>query len=145
MQTATFPELRSLDELADLVRARTGLFVRWSKGPDSDRGETSRDHASGLDMPGLAVSPLDPPSWWTRPVDEWVARQITAYDHLGADQPDHLAWVLTGRIVERGPDNEPLVADVEPVARIAPRLLRQATERAPASPRDEDDETSWRS
>jgi hypothetical protein len=47
-QIATLPELCSLDALTDLVRARTGLFVRWSKGPDEDRGETSRDHASGL-------------------------------------------------------------------------------------------------
>jgi hypothetical protein len=139
------PLVRSLDALAELVGAKAGLFVRWSKGPDHDRGQTSRDHASGLDMPGLAVNPLDPPSWWTRPVHEWVARQITAYDHLGADQPEHFAWVLTGRVVERGPDNEPLVVDVQPVARLAPGVLREATERAPESSRGEDDDTSWRS
>jgi hypothetical protein len=141
----TPPELDTLDALVDLVHARPGLVVRWSKGPDHDRDETSCDHVSGLELPGLAVNPLDPPSWWTRPLDEWVARQITAYDHLGANQPDHYAWVLTGRIVERGPDNEPLVADVEPVVRLSPRLLHEATARAPRSSRPEDDNTSWRS
>jgi hypothetical protein len=131
-----------LQDLADLVRARRGLFVRWSKGPDADRNEVSCDHASGLELPGLAVNPLDPPGWWTRPIDEWVARQVTAYDHLGADQPDHCAWVLTGREVDRGPDNEPLVIAVEPIARLAPEVLQQATRRAPASSRSVDS-TSW--
>jgi len=51
-----------------------------------------------------------------------VARQVRAYAHLSDDQPDHMAWVLTGRIAERGPDNEPLLA----------------------SPRDDDD-SAWRS
>lgn len=96
-------------------------------------------------MPGLAVNPLDPPSWWSRPLEEWLARQITAYDHLGADQPGHFAWVLTGRVVERGPDNEPLVVDVEPIARLAAQVLHEATERVPESPRSQDDHTSWRS
>lgn len=140
----TLREVSSLDELAHLVRAGPRLFVRWSKGPDRDRDETSRDHASGLELPGLAVNPLNPPSWWTRPVDEWIARQVTAYDHLGADQPDHIAWVLSGRIVERGPDNEPLVTDVEPVARLTPEILHEAAARAPESSRTADD-TSWRS
>jgi hypothetical protein len=141
----TLREVTSLDELAHLVRPGPRLFVRWLKGPDSDRHETSCDHASGLELPGLAVNPLEPPTWWTRPVDEWVARQITAYDHLGADQPDHIAWVLSGRVVERGPDNEPLVANVEPVARLTPEVLHEATARAPESSRTADDDTSWRS
>jgi hypothetical protein len=55
-------------------------------------------------------------------VEVWVARQVRAYAHLSDDQPDHMAWVLTGRIAERGPDNEPLLA----------------------RPRDDDD-SAWRS
>jgi Family of unknown function (DUF6098) len=140
------PEVGDLRELVELVgRSPTTVYVRWSRGPASDAGECSHDHASGLDLPGLAVNPLTPPSWWTRPAEEWVARQITAYDHLGNDAPDHVAWVLTGRIVERGPDNEPLVVDVRPLVRLAPAVLAEAAARQPRSDRDEDDDTSWRS
>jgi hypothetical protein len=139
------PEVTDLRGLARLVARYPALYVRWSRGPGSDAGEGSRDHASGLDMPGLAVNPLTPPTWWTRPVEEWAARQITAYDHLGKDQPDHIAWVLTGRVVERGPDNEPLVVDVRPVARLTPDLLAEAAAGEPRSDRQEDDDTSWRS
>ena len=71
---------------------------------------------------GLAVSPLTLPTWRTLPVEVWVARQVEAHAHLSDDQPDHMAWVLTGRIAERGPDNEPLLA----------------------RPRDDDD-SAWRS
>ena len=100
--------------------------MRWSKGPEHDADETSRDHASGLDLPGLAANPLGPPGWWTLPLGGWVARQITTYAHLGEDAPDHVAWVLTGRVVDRGPDNEPLVADVLPVAPLSRAVLYEA-------------------
>jgi hypothetical protein len=127
----------SLRELADLVGRRPGLYVRWSRGPEHDADERSRDHASGLDLPGLAANPLDPPGWWTLPVEAWVARQVTTYDHLGTDQ-DLFAWVLTGRIADRGPDNEPLLVDVHPVARLSNRVVEEAAEARPRSGRSED-------
>lgn len=133
------PEVASLTALSKLVVERPGLFVRWSKGPDHDGGERSTDYATGLTLPGLAVSPLTPPPWWTLPVDEWVARQVRAYAHLADDQPDNLAWVLAGRIAGRGPDNEPLVVDVEPVARLRMSVLHEAAAREPRSPREGDD------
>jgi hypothetical protein len=135
------PELDSLATLATVVTRRPGMFVRWSKGPSSDSTEQSRDHATGLDLPGLAVNPLDPPGWWRLPLEIWLARQIRAYAHLSEDQPDHLAWVLRGTIADRGPDNEPLVVDVEPIARLAPAVLREAEEREPRSDRDQDDDS----
>ncbi len=113
------PKLDSLGTLATVVTRRPRMFVRCSKGPASDATEQSRDHATGLDLPGLAVNPLDPPRWWRLPLEISLARQIRAYAHLSDDQPDHLAWVLTGTVVDRGPDNEPLVVDVEPIARLA--------------------------
>jgi Family of unknown function (DUF6098) len=133
------PELTSLAALAKLVGERPGLFVRWSKGPDRDREERSTDYATGLALPGLAVIPLTPPTWWTLPADAWLARQIQAYAHLAEDQPDHVAWVLAGRIVERGPDNEPLVVDIEPVARLHGSVLEEAAAREPRSSRESDD------
>ena len=137
----------TLDELVELLEqhldAQRDLFVRWSPGPESDRYERSVDHASGIEMPGLSVTMLTPPRWWTLPTTDWVARQIRAYDHLGEEQPDSYAWVLEGRMVDRGPDNEPLVVAVEPVARLAPAVLRTAAQREPRSPRPEDADASW--
>jgi hypothetical protein len=144
---AELPELHDLGELADLVARHPDLFVRWSQGPEHDAGERSHDHASGLDLPGLAVNPLNPPGWWTLPVEDWLARQVRAYAHLAEDasQPHQCAWVLTGRVVDRGPDNEPLVADVVPLARLDEAMLQEAAEREPRSPRQQDQDTSWRS
>ena len=57
-----------------------------------------------------------------------------------------LDWRAGGafHLIMRGPDNEPLVVDVEPVARLAPPVLREAEEQEPRSDRDQDDD-SWRS
>jgi hypothetical protein len=137
--------LRRLEELVELVEHGDELFVRWSEGPDADASERSCDAASGLGLPGLAVNPLRPPGWWTLPTRGWLARQVRAYAHLGEDGPAEFAWVLTGRVVDRGPDNEPLVVDVGPVARLAPSLLQEAEDDEPRSPRPQDDDTSWRS
>jgi hypothetical protein len=135
-------EIDTLDELTTLVASWPGLHVRWSRGPEDDADETSRDHASGLDLPGLAANPLDPPGWWTLPLARWVARQVTTYEHLGDDAPDHIAWVLTGRIVDRGPDNEPLLADVRPVAPLGRAVLEAAADVAPRSDRARDND-AW--
>jgi hypothetical protein len=147
IKTLSLPELHSLAALAELVEAQPDLFVRWSKGPDDDAEERSRDHASGLELPGLAVNPLHPPRWWTLPIEDWLARQIRAYAHLAEDetQPHQRAWVLRGRIADRGPDNEPLVTDVVPVALLGEAVLREAADREPRSPREQDQDTSWRS
>jgi ADP-heptose:LPS heptosyltransferase len=137
-------EVTTFADLAELVASHPGLYVRWSTGPDRDGDERSTDYATGLKLPGLAVNPLTPPTWWTLPLDVWVARQVRAYAHLSDDQPDHFAWVLAGRIAERGPDNEPLVVDVQQIARVRASVLREAADREPRSPRDGDD-SAWRS
>lgn len=121
--------LRTLDELEQLVRERPGLHVRYSEGPASDRGGGSIDTESGLELPGLSVNPLDPQPWWTRPVADWLARRLCQYRHLAQSNPDRFAWVMTGRIVARGPDCEPLLADAVPIARLADELLAEADDR----------------
>ena len=60
--------LKSIDELLNLVRAEPGLYVRYSEGYDADRDSGSLDTESGLELPGLSVNPLNPESWWTRPL-----------------------------------------------------------------------------
>jgi hypothetical protein len=115
--------MRSLSELAGLVRARRGLYVRFSFGPDDDRGEVSRDYESGLELPGISANGLDPEPWWTRPLEDWLARRLCNYDHLSDGR---CAWVLEGREVARGPDNEPLITDWRAVAQLEPAALDEA-------------------
>jgi len=56
----TLPTIHTLDELADAVRRRPDVCIRYSKGPDHDRGDQSVDHESGLELPGLSANPLQP-------------------------------------------------------------------------------------
>ncbi len=124
--SAELPEVSDLTELATLVRADTGLYVRYSEGPEQDAHGRSVDSESGLTLPGLSVNPLAPTSWWTRPLSDWLARQLCQYRQLAEKEPERYAWILRGRVVARGPDNEPLLVDVEPVARLSEGLLREA-------------------
>ncbi|GEK23434.1 DUF6098 family protein [Cellulomonas xylanilytica] len=114
-----------LDELTELVGAAGPAYVRFSAGPEADAQGTSRDGESGATLPGLSVNRLQPEPWWDRPPRVWVARQLMQYAHLGAGD-GRVAWVLTGREVGRGPDSEPLVADVVPMALLAPGVLDEA-------------------
>jgi hypothetical protein len=67
-------------------------------------------------MPGLSVTPLHPEPWWTRPLVDWVARRLCKYLELADRTWDRRPWVLTGNVVGYGPDHEPLVDNVRPLA-----------------------------
>ena len=115
----------TLDELAQLVD--DDVYVRFSKGPEDDRQTTSRDYESGLDLPGLSVNPLQPEGWWTRPVKDWLARQICNYVHIKEESDDERrGWVLTGTYSQRGPDNEPLVSQYRPLAWLSEDVIAEA-------------------
>ncbi|MGY4642512.1 DUF6098 family protein [Cellulomonas sp. URHB0016] len=117
--------VESLDQLVELVDVLGTAYVRFSAGPAVDADEVSRDGESGAVLPGLSVNRLAPEPWWNLPVRVWVARQLVQYAHLG--RPDgRLPWVLTGTEVGRGPDSEPLLAQVTPVATVAGRVLDEA-------------------
>lgn len=116
--------VETLAELAELVELGEPLFVRYSKGPDADAAEVSVDHESGCRLPGLSVNPLDPEPWWSRSVEHWVARQLHQYVHLA--EGERYAWVLTGAVVGRGPDCEPLLTSVRPVARLSDQVVDEA-------------------
>lgn len=119
--------VESFDDLCALVAARPNVFVRYSRGPDIDGGSVSIDYESGLTLPGLSANPLHPEAWWTRPVDDWVARQVCRYVHLRDETADHqVGWVLTGTLVGRGPGNEPLLDAIAPVAVLADAVVDQA-------------------
>lgn len=118
--------LNSMYELETAMRRFPGLHVRYSEGPSADGFATSVDTESGLELPGLSVNPLEPEHWWYRPVADWLARQLCQYRHLQTQNPDRFAWVLTGEMAGRGPDCEPLLAGVLPVARLSDDLLSEA-------------------
>ncbi|WP_200308469.1 DUF6098 family protein [Streptomyces adelaidensis] len=124
------PVLRTLDDLAALVRRTPDLYVRWSHGPeaDQDRAEKSRDGLTGVRLPGLSANPLDLEPWWEgRPVELWVARRLYDYSHLPRDKgPGIRPWILRGRVEARGPDNEPLIRDPEPISWIDEAVIEEA-------------------
>lgn len=123
------PPLAALAQLEELVRERRGLCVRYSEGPAADDHRGSIDTESGLELPGLSVNPLDAEEWWTRPLGDWLARQLCDYRHLSRKNPARFAWVLRGRFVGRGPDCEPLLAEAVAVARLGEGLLEEAEAR----------------
>jgi len=130
--------IASLDELAELVRRHDNLFVRWSAGPDIDSHGRSRDELTGIELPGLSASTLRVEPWWgDRPLRLWVARRLYDYRHLGDRRPDAQPWVLLGRERGRGPDNEPLVECLEPVAWVAADVVDEAARVV------EDQNTQW--
>jgi hypothetical protein len=121
-------EITTLRELGEAI-ADEELYVRYSEGPDDDRSSGSLDTESGLELPGLSANPLRPEPWWTRPVEDWLARQVCQYEHLRRKEPARFAWVLAGPVVGRGPDCEPLIRPFRPVARLSDDLLEEATQR----------------
>ncbi|MDQ0793191.1 DUF6098 family protein [Streptomyces sp. B1I3] len=123
------PLLDSLDAVADLVRRRSGLYVRWSRGPHPDTDTlSSRDELTGVPLPGLSANALDVEEWWgDRPVRTWVARRLYDYSHLPRLKGTFTRpWILHGTEAGRGPDNEPLVRDVEPLGWIAASVIDEA-------------------
>ncbi len=121
--------VRTLDELAELVDGDQDLYVRWSRGPGTDlRDVSSTDDLTGVPMPGLSANPLDVEEWWEdRPVRLWVARRLYDYAHLPHEKgPGVRPWVLTGKEIARGPDNEPLVTDVRPLGWIDLQVIDEA-------------------
>jgi hypothetical protein len=128
------PVLHDLDELTALFEKEDGdrLYVRWSRGPRADLGaggvQSSRDGLTGIRLPGLSANSLRREPWWRdRSVRLWLARRLYDYKHLRELRgPGVSAWVLLGREVARGPDNEPLVHCERPLAWIADDVLREA-------------------
>jgi Family of unknown function (DUF6098) len=125
---APIERLQSLAALASRLGDEP-LYVRYSKGAEYDLRESSVDTESGLELPGLSVNPLDPEPWWTRPTLDWLARQLCQYKHLQDRNQDRAAWVVRGEVVGRGPDCEPLLADVEFLAELTDELLDEAEDR----------------
>jgi hypothetical protein len=116
--------INDLGQVVELVGMVPTLYVRYSPGPEADAQHPSVDHESGLVMPGYSVNPLTPPKWWIRPVEDWAARRICQYQR--ELEEGSRPWVLTGEVIDHGPDNEPLLGNVSPIAWLSEELVDQA-------------------
>jgi hypothetical protein len=120
------PVIRSFAELVEFVAPRDDVLLRYSKGPweDADTGP-SRDYEADVDLPGLSATTVAPEPWWPRPAEDWIARRVCKYAELGEDE-DRFPWLLTGEIAGWGPDHEPVVVEVRPLARVSQEALDEA-------------------
>ncbi|MGF7124339.1 MULTISPECIES: DUF6098 family protein [unclassified Rhodococcus (in: high G+C Gram-positive bacteria)] len=126
--------ITTLAELVALTASTHGIFLRYSTGPARDAADCrSRDRESGIDMPGLVVTPLAPEPWWPGSAEEWMARRLHRCCGLGeqargrqSPESDCFAWLLTGTVIGHSLDLEPLVTHFRPLARIHPAVLEEA-------------------
>jgi hypothetical protein len=123
---ADLPVLDDLEGIVQLTRDRAPLYIRYSEGPDRDREGPSTDYECGLRLPGLSVTVLTPPAWWSRPRRDWVARRICKYADLMVAPRRPRPWLLVGRQVGTGADHEPLIAEALPVGWVGPAALAEA-------------------
>jgi hypothetical protein len=130
------PVLGALDDVVDVVATSDRpVYVRFSPKPPSDEADVSVDHVSGLRLPGLPVNPISPPAWWVgRSLEDWVRRQICTSAHLRHADSSRACWLVTGREVGRGPDNEPLLGDVRPLATISADVVAACGKQAQSTP-----------
>ena len=121
------PIIGDLDEMVNLVReTNEPLYLRYSKGPAHDMSSgPSRDYEAEVDLPGLSVTNISPEPWWSRPIEDWVARRICKYLELG-EEAERYPWILTGSEVGRGPDHEPVVELQEAIGRLDDAVLDEA-------------------
>lgn len=97
------PDLRSIDELEDLLLSGPHLYVRYSEGYEHDRETGSVDTESGPELPGRSVNPLRPEPWWTRPPRDWLARQLCQYEHLKEKNPNGMPGSRAGAALHGAP------------------------------------------
>ena len=106
--------ITTITTVDQIRRVASPVFVRWSNSIEQDieRGYSLR-YGTQPEM-GLSSNDLDK-SW-----PDWrILRAIREYQFTRAEN----CWLITGRVVGRGGDNEPLLADVEVIGRVDESLL----------------------
>jgi len=120
------PVLETLGEVVSLCGTRANVYVRFSYTPDDRDAEARRERESGNLLPGVPAWPMRPEPWWAAGARVWIARQLSRHAHrahAGAEP-----WLVAGEERGRGPDCEPLVARLTPLARIDQSVLTEAEE-----------------
>jgi hypothetical protein len=94
---------------------------------------------AGVPLPGLSANPLRVEPWWgDRSLRLWLARRLYDYRHLrDLRGPGVRPWVLAAAECGRGPDNEPLVVDIQPLAWIDDTVLEECEKDVAAQHSDE--------
>lgn len=116
----TFTTIEQIEELMD---SRDDIYVRWSHGPETDaaNGWISKNYAGTWDD---ARGDYD-----YVPVDE-VGLSATALDDVRAitrwanEVHGELCYILSAREIGLCGDEEPLVANCQPLGIVAPELIR---------------------
>ncbi|WP_152190664.1 DUF6098 family protein [Georgenia satyanarayanai] len=122
-------ELPVLVTLSDVVRACSAhddVYLRFSYSPDDSDTSNRRERESGNLLPGVPAWPMCPEPWWGAGSRTWIARQLTRHSHLvhSGIEP----WLIAGQVRGRGPDCEPLIAHLRPLALVSHKVLVEADE-----------------
>lgn len=102
--------IKSLEEIRSLPG---DVYVRWSRSTklDTERGYSLRFGREP--EAGLSACYIDK-SW-----DDWrILRQLQEYSFLGG-----VCWIITGEVVGRGGDNEPLLRNIVCLGKIGQELI----------------------
>ena len=120
------PVLDTLSQVVELCANQPNVYLRFSYTPDDRDAAARRERESGYLLPGVPAWPLCPESWWGAGSRVWVARQLARRGYLARAGAE--PWLVTGEVRGRGPDCEPLIANLTPVAHIHTRVLAEADE-----------------
>jgi hypothetical protein len=112
----------SLEDVHQLSSVAGPLYLHYGSGPVG--AAAPRDPESGCRLPGLPVAAVDPEPWWDLPAEHWVARQVCQHAHLWGGV--HRCWLLSGDVVGRGVDGEPLLTAVLVLGLLGPACLDEA-------------------
>lgn len=97
-------EITSLDELKELADKYDDLYIRYSSDIEGDKvRQRSTNHVTGNQESGLSANGISGRDRL------WIAINAVEYHRLCSGP----GWIIRGRDIGRGSDNEPLLHDIE--------------------------------
>lgn len=106
--------MKTIKSMMEIKNNPVHVYVRWSQSIllDIKRGHSLR-YGSQTEY-GLSACEIDP--LW----EDWrILRQIKEYEFTGAAN----CWLITGEVVGRGGDNEPLLINIRVLGKVSKKLL----------------------
>ena len=99
--------------IKDIKSTSEKIYVRWSESIDLDKERGYSLRYGSSKEAGLSACEID------RTWADWrIIRQIEEYIFCGGS-----CWIIAGREVGLGGDNEPLLADVELVGKVSDEII----------------------